>query len=202
MATATALGLQVARRVRDYSQSEINAAGYLDFINMALDDLAAAGWLLPQASDTSITIAENDFDYAVPAGFAYIRWLELADPSGYYPVEGILPPHYWYITNDAQIYIRPEYHADLVVGRALRITGQKRPSTGVTGSDTITPGMEAFVRERAVSYAAETLAMGDSNLAGFRQRLADNNWAKSEKMLGSHPMEFRVKPSSVHVPGR
>lgn len=202
MATATEIGLQVARRVRDATQSELTAAGYLDFINMAIDDLKLEGWLEPQAEDTSLSVLAGTYTYTIPDGFAYIRRLEQADSDGSYPMDSIIPAHYWFIENDAQINIRPDYHAGLVTGRTIKIVGQKRPSGGVLGSATIVAGMESFVRERAVTYVAEYLASGDSALAGFRQRLAEGNWPKSQQLLARHPQEFRVKPSSVHVPGR
>lgn len=202
MATATAIGLQVARRVRDYSQSELNAAAYLDFVNMALDDLSAAGWLLPQSEDETLTIAAATYKYAVPAGLAYVRRVMQQGSDGSYDELGVIPQHYWWVNNDAQIEFLADYHSQLITGRIIRLTGQKRPSTGVAGSDTIQGGMEGFVRERAVTYAAEYLAAGDSSLATYRQRLAESNWPKSQAMLGNHPMEFRVKVGSIHVPGR
>lgn len=202
MATANQVAAQVARRVRDADFSELQQSEYLEFVNMALDDLSAAGWLLPLAEDVSLTLAASTYEYAVPAGFAYIKRVEQASADGFYDVIDIVPDWYWYVSNDANLVIRPTYHGELVDGRVLKIVGQKRPNTGVAGSDTIQGGMEAFVRERATKYAADYLAAGDSRLDGYRQRLAENLWAVSEKMLGSHPMEFRVKPSSVHVPGR
>jgi hypothetical protein len=202
MATATALALQVALRVRDPEQEELTAAQYLSFVNMALDDLSAAGWLLPQAENETLTFATGTNEYAVPSGIAYIRRLMQPGSDGSYDALGIIPSHFWWINHDAQIEFLADFASQMTDGKAIRITGQKRPSTGVVGSDTIQPGMEGFVRERAVAYAAEFLAAGDSNLAAFRQRMADSNWPKSEKMLANHPMEFRVKPSSIHVPGR
>lgn len=201
MATATALGLQVARRVRDADQTELTAAAYLDFINMAIDDLVGAGWLLPQAEDTSTTLAEDDFTYAVPSGFAYIRSLRYSDTGGGYPIQNVIPQYQWYVDNSANI----QFYEDMfpfVAGQTLKIIGQKRPSQNVAGGDTITPGMESFIRERATYYAAEYLAAGDSALASYRQRMAEKMWAITNSLLGNHPMEFRVKPGAIHVPGR
>lgn len=202
MTTANALAAQVALRCRDSDFSELTQAEYLSFINMALDDLSAAGWLLPQTESEATTFVSGTNTYSVPAGFAYVRRLMQQGSDGSYDAINIIPPHYWFINNDAEIEFLADYSSQLVDGRILRVTGQKRPSTGVSGSDTIQGGMEGFVRERAVSYAAENLGPGNSRLDSFRQRLADSCWAKSDKMLGNHPMEFRVKPSSIHVPGR
>lgn len=206
MATATALGLLVALRVHDKNQAELLAADYLSFINLAIDDLVASGWLLPQTEDESIVLVDNDFDYDIPAGFAYIRRLYVADSDSQFPSENEVPHHQFRLSLDVagtpEIYFLPDSFDMLVSGRNVKIVGQKRPSQSVAGSATIEPGMEAFVRERAVSYAAEFLAAGVSELSQYRQRLAEVTWAKSEKMLGNHPMEFRVKPSSLYVPGR
>lgn len=206
MATATALGLQIARRCHDTSQVEITAAGYLDFINMALDDLAAAGWLEPQVSDESLILASSDYDYNVPSGFAYLSRITVADSDGEFPQQNEVPQHQWHIDLDVastpEIYFRPDVFDQLISGRALKVVGQKRPSTGVAGSATIVAGMEAFVRERATSYALEHLADGLSELSQTRMRRSEQTWAKSEQMLGRHPMEFRVKPNSLYVPGR
>ena len=206
MATATALALRVAARVHDVNQVELSAAGYLGFVNDAIDDIVAGDWLLPQADDESLTLADSDYDYAVPAGFAYIRRLIVADSVGEFPLENTVPQHHWRVSYDAdsapEIYFFPDAFDLLISGRALKIIGQKRPAQAVAGGATIEPGMEAFIRERATAYAAEYLAGGTSQFAQWRQRISETSWAKSERMLGNHPMEFRCKPSSIHVPSR
>lgn len=206
MATATALGLQVARRARDASQGQVTAAAYLDFINMAIDDLKAAGWLQPQVTDTSITLAAEDFHYAIPSGFAYIQKIVIEDENDEYPENQVVPEFHWSIVLDAAdtpaIYFDPHIFDLLIPGRSVKIFGQKRPTGNLSGSDTIVPGMESFVRERALAYALEYMADSTSETSQLRAQRAGQAWAKSEKMLGQHPMEFRVKPSSRYVLGR
>ena len=204
MATATAVGLQVSRRINDASQVALNAAAILDFVNMALADLSAAGWLQPQNEDTTLTVVAAQFAYTVPSGFAYIRRLQIADSDGTYPSDMVIPQHQWELSivgGVAKLVFWPDVADRLITGRAIKVIGQKRPSVGVAGGDTIVPGMEAFVRERAASYAAEQLGMGISELDQYRGKMAASLWAKSNQMLGYHPQEFRVKPNSRLVPG-
>lgn len=209
MTTATALGLQVALRVNDASQSAITAAQYLSFVNMAIDDLSAAGWLMPQSDDTSISLVSGTYNYTVPAGFAYIRHLHVADPDSNYPSSYEIPFVQWELAvtvvtlvDTPQIKFWPDAFDLLVNGRTIRIRGQKRPTGSLTGSETLALGMEAFIRERATAYAAEYLASGSDELAQHRAQIAASSWAKSQVMLAYHPQEFRVKSNSRVVPGR
>lgn len=203
MVTATALGLQVSRRINDISQVAVTAAGILDFVNMAIDDLAAAGWLQPMNEDVSLIALTDTFDYAVPAGFAYVRKLMQADSDGSYPLSRTIPDFAWemgMVSGVAKFHFAPEL-ADLIDGLAIKVVGQKRPTGNLAGGASIVSGMEAFIRERAAAYAAEFLAAGDSELSQRRAKLSDSCWAKSQAMLGQHPQEFRVKINSRVVPG-
>ena len=115
-------------------------------------------------------------------------------------------------------------------GEGFMVVGQKRPGAYSADLDVIEAQFEGFLRERAVAMAlyfaaglpqphAEDYVQqveGDSpttrrpgdvqGLAGERIKvllaLANLRYMTSEKMLSYHPMEFRVKPSSQHVPGR
>ena len=206
MATATALGLQVALRVNDKSQSELAAADYLNFINMAIDDLHLAGWVLRQTEDTtSLSLLTQVYDYDVPAGFSSIKMLIVADPNGAFPASYMIPYHQWYIganSPNPQFHFYPDAFDLLVNGRAVKIIGQKRFTGNLAGSDPIVVGTEGFVRERALAYAAEALSMGMDEQAQRRARIADTAWAKSQQMLGNHPREFRSQINGVPVPGR
>lgn len=50
----------------------MTAAQYLTIINLAVDDLKAAGIVLPLEEDESITMSANTWFYEIPAGFAYL----------------------------------------------------------------------------------------------------------------------------------
>lgn len=206
MTTATALGLQVALRVNDKNQAELAAADYLTFINNAIDDLSLAGWVQRQTEDTtSLSLITTTYDYDVPAGFCFVKMLIVADPNGAFPASYMIPYHQWYIganSPNPQFHFYPDAFDLLVNGRAVKIIGQKRFTGNVAGGDTLVAGSEGFIRERAVAYAAEALSAGMDEQSARRAHIADTAWAKSQQMLGNHPMEFRVLPNCVPVPGR
>lgn len=116
-------------------------------------------------------------------------------------------------------------------GYRIKVVGQKRPNEITADLTAIEAGMEPFIRERAISYAARTMAQllperqaqqqqaaeGESppgtriapivpDAEERRARrlfvLSERAWANSEAFLANHPMEFRVSPSSEHVPTR
>lgn len=208
MATGTSVALRVAARLGDATQAELTAAQYLAFVNDAIDDLAGAGWLEPQTEDESLSLSASTYEYDVPAGFAYIRTIYVADSDGTYPADHEVPQHQYRLILDAsadpEIHFLKDRFDLLISGRALKLIGQKRPTQDIAGGATIVSGMEAFIRERAIAYAGDALsamaAAGD--LAPYRAEIAKQAWAKSEQMLARHPQEFRVKPNSRHVPGR
>lgn len=381
----TTMKLRVAMGVQDPLQRQLDDTQYGQMVNLAVQDLGGAGWLLPIAEDESIVFMENIYQYDVPKDFAYIRTLRYEDdtvtPSTY---DYAIPQMHWRLAYDASwnliandgfevnltgwtvdgtgttlarstaqvkygTYsgvvvtpgtVAPEgiYHAfegapgveytlsawiygtvgDTVVvslydsttglqsstvetlagawvqvsitattglqattfrvyiqtdpavaaqaitfyvdsvkvqaqaavvesvpvivfdsrlytftaGDRLKVVGQKRPTEYALGADVIESGMESFIRERAIAYAARTLAMmpveghvaqaqateGDTPSSGARlasilpgaeerraarlMALSERCLANSERMLAYHPQEFRVKPNSRRVPTR
>ena len=205
MATATALALRVSYRVHDKDQAEISAADYLTFVNDAIDDLVAAGWLERQSEDVTTSMVTDTFDYSVPSGFAYVQFLieEDANEAGKYPGPKTAD-HLWWI---GLVSGTPTFHFDSNLwfptnGKKIKIVGQKRPTQSIAGSATIVSGMEAFIRERATHYAAGYLAAGVSELSQWRKDLSEISYRNSEKMLAYHPQEFRVRVGSRVVPTR
>lgn len=203
MTTGTDLALRVAARVHDPSQVELTAAQYLAYVNDANDDLRSAGWLLKEDEDRSTVFVQGVYYYPVPANFAYIRLLreEAEQPPNSYDL--IIPYHQWRLESllgVANIVFDGTVFFPLP-GKHLQVTGQMRPVNPLIGATVITPGMESFLRERAVAYAADFLAGGHSELAQQRERLATRSWALSNQMLAYHPQEFRCRPNSQRVPG-
>lgn len=202
MATATELAARIAYRVHDKDQDEVDAAGYLGFLNDAVFDLIAHGWLSPIDEDVSLTMAASTYEYSVPADFAYVRELRMESGTDIY--DYVVPWHQWRIGMIATA--TPKFILDSFLwapraGKAFKVVGQKRP-TVYSGGDTVRGGEEAFLIERGVSYAASHLAGGTSEYAQQRARTGEIALQVSEGMLGFHPAEFRVKPNSRHVPGR
>lgn len=87
-------------------------------------------------------------------------------------------------------------------GKILSFTGQKRPTIYVQDSETVDPGLESFLRERAKFYAGNMMASGGSQLSSHRTRVAEQAYAVSQEFMTVHPKEFRQRPRSIYVPGR
>lgn len=225
---------RVALSVRDPERALLADAEYGFFVNDAIDDLRNGGWLQPLEEDETTTMAEDTYEYDVPDGFAYIYALITEDADGDYPASYVIPYHQWRIGLDAST--DPEFMFNKVQwapdnGKTIKVIGQKRPAE-LSGTDTVVAGMESFIRERAIAYAARAMAQlpaalearfstaeaEQSSPPGTRRppagegyeesrskmllALSERAWVNSERMFAYHPMEFRVWPSSVYVPGR
>jgi hypothetical protein len=202
MSTATELGLRIAAHVRDASQAELTGVQYLGFINDAVVDLNAVGWLLPLSEDNVAQVAAT-FEYTVPASFAYVKEIRLESVTTANFYDEVLPDYAWTI---AFMAATPKIRLDSRVytpaaGKKLLVIGQKR-APSLAGSDTITAGLESFLRERAIAYTAINLSIGDSEYARLRQAIAKFAWEASEQMVVDMPEEFRIVPGSRPVPGR
>lgn len=197
---------ELALHVHDPNYGEISAAQWLMFINSAARDLRDSGWLVRQTDDTSIVTASNDFDYDVPAGFAYVSDMFIEETiNGVSVYVRRIPRHHWTIRENPTSG-NPEFYfstiSELVSGKHLRIIGQKRPTIYTSPTETLNPGMEAFLRERALCYGARFLGAGSSELARWRQTIAGQALASSEQFLRRQPQEMRELPDSIEVPGR
>lgn len=204
MATATELGVRIAYRVHDKDQAEIDAAGYLAFLNDAVFDLIAHGWLQPIDEDVSLTIVASTYEYSVPADFAYVAELREESDTSPSTYDIVVPDMEWRIGMLATAtpkFVLNSFLWHPRVGKKFKVIGQKRP-TVYTGSDTVRGGEEAFLIERGVAYAGAYLGEGTSEYAQRRARQSEIALQTSEAMTAFHPMEFRVFPSSRHVPGR
>jgi len=199
------IGEMVALRVHDPSQVEITDTQYGLLVNSAIDDLSGAGVVLPLEEDESLTFSTTTFQYNVPAGFAFIQELRLESSasSGKYPTA--IHPSLWTVVLDgaAAKFQFDENEAPMSTwnGLKMKIRGQQRVPQ-LTGADTVEPGLEAFIRERTVAYAAEFVAGGESELAAQRRRLSEVAWERSERLLARIPPMYRISPDSKRVPGR
>jgi hypothetical protein len=241
----TAMRQRVALRCNDPLQKILGDTEYAGCTNDAIQDLAACGWLLPIEEDETTTLVANTYEYEVPAGFAYIRELRYEDdsttPSTY---DYVVPFEQWRAAYNgagddgpvSQIIFDSRLF-DGTSGDHIKVVGQKRPVELAIAFDeedgdwVITPGMEPFIRERAIAYAARTMAMllpdraleqtqamegesppgthvgpimpdAEERRARRLLALAEVAWRNSEMFLANHPSEFRVQPGSIPVPGR
>lgn len=219
---------EIALSATDPTMRGVSSQQYLVFINQAVDDLIGYGWLTPIAEETIDMVADT-YDYAIPASWAYIRQILYEDSLGRYGQD--VPDIHWrlsYGATGAQISFDPQLWAP-DTGYHIKLIGQKRPSRYTTDAEVVEDLFVAFIRERASSSALEYMACqpipnasleademeGMAPPAGRRQNsnllpmriqqlhaVAQMKWQHSHLLASCHPMEFRCKPSSKHVPGR
>jgi hypothetical protein len=204
MTTAADLTAGVALRCHDPSKLELTDAQYLILVNQAIDDLTAEQIVTPLAEDESLTLAANVWDYTVPADFAYIKELrqESAAASSKYP--NVIHPSLWRLTIETTttaIIKFDENEFTPVAGLHLKVIGQKRVAQ-LSGVLVAEPGLESFIRERAIGYAADILAGGVSELSAWRRALVQEAWTRSNLIMQRIPREWRPLPDSKRVPGR
>ena len=193
--------IQVA--IRGPDEIEISIGQVQTFINDAAQEARSSGWLLPLEDDESITFAANTYEYNVPASFAYVYMLRVEDdtttPSTW---NEIIEHHLWDIRIDGGV---PKYFIHRGVGlpvpQKLKTVGQKRPTIYSALADTIDPGMEAFLLRRATA-AALGFVSATGDLDPQRFSMWQQHRRDAELLLGRHPMEYRVRPSSKYVLGR
>lgn len=207
---------RIATKVHDPHMTLISEALYAQFVGEGIQDLKSAGWLLPIEEDESTTMVAATFSYAVPATFAYIFKILEEDyaTADLYDLEE--PQHVWRLGLDASVptIFFNSTMWDPVANKKLKIIGQKRPTEYTADTDTVEDGFTGFLRMRAEAYALLYLAsvpveeasaeLLERRIAIANVRIATANayMADSHRALSQHPQEFRVRPSSRHVPTR
>lgn len=193
-----------ALMVHDPSYNELSQAQWLTLVRSAAQDARSSGWMIPIEDSESITCVGNTFEYDIPTGFAYIDGLlieETITGSSVY-VRPVPNSHWEPRLNGGVAVFSFNTITELTVGKHIKVIGQARPSIYVNADQNIDAGMESFIRERALYFAFRYLGAGRSELAGYRQQMAQQAWTTSELFLKRHPQEFRVHPSAKEVPGR
>lgn len=203
MTTVTTLEGNIALRIHDTANAELTAAQLLLFINMAVQDITNAGWLIYLEEDESLTEAATTFSFAVPATFAYINKI-LRQNTVTSTYDEALDDNGWRLGLDAGVatLFFNELRYDPFPGGHLKIVGQRRPTVYTAGSDTIDAGLEAVLREGAAFYAFQFVAAGRSEYAGWRQAETSIAYDRFNRLLSYAPQQFRMKPNSRYVPGR
>lgn len=196
---------EMAHHLQDPASTLVNRAQLLEFINSAAWDASNEGWLL-NTQDESLTLTSADFEYDVPSGFAYIHeiWQEATAGTGVYPT--FIPWYQWEIVLDAAgspaIHFSRESFS-ITNAIDLRLKGQTRPTTSYTSAlANIDAGMESFIRERAVAYAARNLSRHGGAHAQQYAALAQEAMVTSESLLQQQAELFRPKLYARVVPGR
>lgn len=209
MATRAQLRTGIALRVHDPSMAEITSDNYDYLINQAVNDLTSEQIVLPLAEDETTILGAATYTYTVPADFAYIKELRLesAVASGKYPTA--IHPTLWRLTIETgttPVIYFDENDFTIVVGAKVKVVGQKRVAEfaiGAGGDAVVVPvGLESFIRERAICYAAQIAAGGVSELSAWRRALAEECWQRSLFLLQRIPREYRPLPDAKRVPER
>lgn len=177
------------------------------FINRAAEVARGSGWLIHLEDDESLAFADNTWEYAVPATFAYVRSLRIEnDTFDTSTWDEHVPWPFWEIriNGAAPVFYINSLWGLPTSGLAIKVIGQKRPTLYTAITETVDPGMEAFLAERATHYALSYMSAGNPSLDIDRSRLelSRTSLALSERLLSNHPQEFRQKPNSRLVPGR
>ena len=206
----------VAANAHDPQMLLISEALYKQWINDAVDDLRSNGWLVPLEEDETLEMVANDYIYTVPADFAYIKdiWEESLSTADLY--DELVDKHTYrlgYEGSVAAIIFNSNYWAP-TSGKKLKIVGQKRPPKYTSDSTTVEDGFVGFLRMRATAYAflyLGSVPVEEGDVDQLERRIAIANtriataqvmMAESERRLARHPMEFRVRSGSKHVPTR
>lgn len=203
--TVNELLQEIAQHLGDPRMERLDVDRLIFFLNSAARDAANQGWYILEEEDESITLSANTYDYNVPANFAYIHelWIEDTSQSGVFTE--FVPYHHWALVLDGGVpKIRFDKNlAHLPTGKRVKVVGQRRPTTNYSvGATSIDTGMESFLRERSVAYAARFLAGGGPELQQWYSQLAAQSFAISQEMLSSHPQQFRLRSNARYVPTR
>lgn len=196
---------ELSVHIQDPAHQLLNRAQLTACINSAAWDASAEGWVI-ETQDESLSLGSSDYEYDVPAGIAYIHeiWMEAATGTGTYPT--FIPYYQWQIVMDTSSTPAIHFSRDSFTPTAsidLRLKGQTRPTVEYSSeTSNIDAGMEAFLRERAVMYAARNLSRKEGAQAQSYLALAQEAFQISELLMQQQAEFFRPKKYSRAVPGR
>ena len=202
--TVDELIVDIAHQLQDPALAVVNRPQVVNFINDAAHDASNGGWFVKLDDSAGITIVSGTFEYAIPSTFVLIY--ELRD-SGAGDLN-VIPYSHWTIEDGVTPVIRfSEELYDTTAsghnGETVVIKGHRRPSLAyVEGTGVIDIGMESFLRERAVAYAARNISKGSSTKAAGYRNLAETAWLRSESLMEAQQDLLRPLPYSRRVYGR
>ena len=196
---------EMSHHLQDPASLLVNHDQLIEFINSAAWDAANAGWVVDLEESETLTLASSTYAYDVPASFAYVHELIVADAAGDYPLSQLIPWSQWQIVmNGATVqFLLSKDRFTITNGRALKVRGQARPTSEYSsGSDNIDAGMESFIRERAIMYAARNLSRHSGAHAQQYAQLMVDAKATSDELLTKQAELFQPKTMSRVVPSR
>ena len=196
--TVDELIVDIAHQLQDPALAQVNQQQVISFINDAAHDASNAGWFV-KLDDTDLTYTADTFEYAIPADFVHIYEIRTEDGGDL----TVVPYNHWSVEDGITSVLRFSEELYVNTNATLSIKGHKRPKRDyVEGSGTIDVGMESFLKERAVAYAARNLAKGSSTKAASYRSLEESAWQRSEQHLEDQQDLFRPLPYSRRVYGR
>lgn len=130
MATVNEIREDIANHLRDPEMKRILPYQLLEFINAASHDAKSKGWLIPLEEDESLSLIASTYDYTVPANFAHIHEVWIADASGLYNEDGFVPWNRWWLTMDGAVPVLrfSQEFFTITAGRGIKLVGQARPT--------------------------------------------------------------------------
>jgi hypothetical protein len=193
-----------ALMIGDPDYKQVQVGHWVRLAKQASYDLRNRDFYIQAEDNESLTVTAGQYEYGVPADFAYIRKIEMSDTidSATVYLDTIPDMHWEPRLNGAVPVIKFHSISSLIVGRSLKVIGQKRPTLYNSPSQQIDPGMESYLRERMLYFAFRLTGAGVSDLARWRQQMSMQSYADSDKMASYHPQEFRMDPEARLVPGR
>lgn len=72
---------EISLNIGDPFMEAVKEATLLNFVNRAARDLQNSGWLLPAEHAENIELLANEYEYDVPARFAYVKELRIGDQT-------------------------------------------------------------------------------------------------------------------------
>ncbi len=204
MSTVQAIVDSIEIHVRDTGNDEITEARLVTLIADASQDIDMAGGLVFLEDDESLTLASPTLSYTVPASFVAIRELRVEGATaGTY--DRIIPRHLWQLRYDgaAPKIIFHEDHG-LTDTKKIKVVGWRRPTVYTAVGDTVDPGLDAFLRDRAAAYALSYMAAGGSELDRNRLQQRELKMRDSEALLQRYLtlQEEQLVPGTRRVPSR
>jgi len=196
---------EISHHIQDPANRLVNRDQLLEFINSAAWDAAASGIVIPLEESESLTLVTGQFDYTVPASFAYIHeiWSETTAATNVYP--DIIPWNRWQLVFDGSVSVirfSREFFT-IVNDLDLKVKGHERPTSEYSSATSnIDAGLESFIRERAVSYAARYMARNSGTQAQQYAQLVQEAFQTSEALLQQQEEFLRPSVYSRAVPNR
>jgi hypothetical protein len=164
----------------------------------AAENAAKKAFLNPTV-DATLTLADATYEYDVPSGIDYINDIYVAhDVAGFYDLE--LPQRWWKLLDVGGVPKLVLLNDSILSysGKAIRLEGQKHPTSLTTESSTIDSD-EQFMVDYVAWWLGQQKPLALDDPDGWRQRLLlwQSSIAEAVSKRGRKP-----NPNARRVPGR